>query len=351
MSITQKNFGTTQKGETVTEFTLTNAQGASVSMIDFGGIITQICVPDREGNIDDVNLSFDEVSTYEGACGSMGALIGRVGNRIAGAHFTLDGVDYPLTANNGANNLHGGPEGFNVRMWDATTKQEEGKDTLHLHLVSPHMDQGFPGTLTVDVDYTWNDKNELGIHYQASTDQTTIINLTNHAYFNLDGYKTPTVFEQELQIFANYLTDTTIDLIPNGKFVATEGLLYGFEKPTRLGDLLADVAQNAKLLNAGGVDFNYCAGRENESKTIAKLYSPNTGRMMEVITDQPGVQCYTGQYMDKIGKNGTRFGAFSGICLETQRYPDAIHHDHFPSIVIRPEEKYDTFTRYCFSVQ
>ena len=351
MSITTKPYGKEQHGYPVTEYTLTNHGDAYVSILDFGGIITNIVVPDRAGQLGDVNLGFDNATAYTADNGSMGALIGRVGNRIADANFALDGITYLLGANNGVNNLHGGPDGFNMRMWQVVPTEGQDVDTLTLTLVSPDGDQNFPGKLTVTVHYTFTDQNVLGIEYFATTDKTTILNLTNHAYFNLDGHDAPTVADLELQVFADSVTGVREGLIPNGKFIAQSEVVYGFETPKRIGDVLDHTATDPDMKAAGGVDFNYCAGNDRITKCIAVLYSPKTGREMKVITDMPGVQVYTGQGLHQKGKGGVQYQAFSGMCLETQRYPDAIHQPHFPSFVLRPQEVYYTKTEYAFSVR
>ena len=352
MSITMKPFGTTPAGENVTEYTLTNATGASVSIIDFGGIITKIMVPDRNGVLGDVNLSFDDVAMYAGPDNnSMGALIGRVGNRIGNAEFELEGEIYQLAKNNGEANLHGGPVGFNMRMWQAEPAEIDGDPALILSLVSEDGDQGFPGKIEVQVTYAFSSENELLIHYEAVTDKTTLCNLTNHAYFNLDGHASGDVRDHELIIYAPMVNDVTPDLIPTGKLVPVTETVYDFSDRTRMGDVLDKTDSDPLMKAAGGVDFNYCAGYDRQTKLIATLYAPNTGRVMDVITDQPGVQCYTGQGLNVSGKDGAHYGPYAGMCLETQHYPDGIHHAEFPSIVLRPQDTYDTFTIYHFRVE
>ena len=352
MSITQKPYGSLPTGEAVTEYTITTPSGSGVSIIDFGATITRIVVPDRDGKLDDVNLSVDDVALYQqGKCGSMGAVIGRVGNRIANAEFTLEGKQYTLGQNNGVNNLHGGPKGFNVRMWKAEPVCVNGGDALKLTLTSPDGDQNFPGEVCVEVIYTFSAQNELGITYSAKTSRTTLLNLTNHAYFNLDGHASGSIENQELQVFANCITEVREGLIPTGRLAPTANKPYDFSKPVRLGDVLSHAETDPDMKPAGGVDFNYCMGSDRESKVCAVLYSPKTGREMTVETDLPGVQVYTGQGLNVTGKDGTAYTRFGGICLETQRYPDAIHHPHFPGIVVRPQENYFTSTVYRFGVR
>ena len=349
MSIAQRVCGTLANGQAVTEYTLTNRNGASVCILDFGGMLTSIKVPDRDGNLGDVKLGFEDVNAYAADCGYIGALVGRVGNRIGGAKFVLEGKEYILGKNDKGNNLHGGPEGFNLRMWQVTPGQKDGADALVLRLVSPDGDQGFPGKLTVEVTYTFDDANALGIHYHATTDKATLCNMTHHAYFNLDGHDAGTVENLELQVFADFVNEVDNELIPTGKLLPSQALCYGFVKPTRIGDVLG---QNDPVIeNAGGVDFNYCMGRDREMKVCAELYSPKTGRLMTVETDQPGVQVYTGQFLNYTGKGGVHYGKNAGMCLETQHYPDAIHHPQFHSVVLRPEDVYATTTIYRFGVR
>ena len=233
MSITQKPFGTTPAGEAVTEYTLTNASGASISVCDFGGILTKIFMPDRNGKLDDFNLGFVNVDVYAGGkSGSMGMLIGRVANRIKGATFDLEGKTYNLPKNNLGNCLHGGTPGFGMRMWQA--KPEEASNALVLTLVSEDGDQGFPGRVDVTVTYSLSENNELGIHYQARTDKTTIVSMTNHAYFHLDGHAFGTVAEQELQINAGLVTEVGEGLIPTGRLLPVEQVPYNFSSMTRM---------------------------------------------------------------------------------------------------------------------
>ena len=224
-------------------------------------------------------------------------------------------------------------------------------DTLHLTLTSPDMDQGFPGKLTVAVTYTFDDAHALGIEYRATTDQTTLVNLTNHAYFNLDGHDAPDVLDHRLTVFADAVAGVREGLIPDGTLIPQADRVYGFQTEKRLGDVLAHIDTDPDLKAARGVDFNYCAGFDHINKCIATLYSPHTGRVMKVFTDLPGVQVYTGQGLHQLGKGGVRYHAFSGMCLETQRYPDAIHQPQFPSIVLRPQETYYTKTEYRFGIR
>ncbi|MBN1777336.1 MAG: galactose mutarotase [Clostridiales bacterium] len=345
MQITKRVFGKNQYNRPVTEYTLKNASGASVSVLDLGGTVTRILMPDKNGVPGDIALGYDDAQAYLKNNGYLGALIGRCGNRIGGAAFMLDGKPYTLQANQPPNNLHGGPEGFDRRMFTAHITDT----ALKLSLTSPDGDQGFPGTLRVEAEYSLSDDNCFTISYRAVTDKPTVVNLTNHTYCNLDGHDAGDVKNLVLQVFADTVTEADGGLIPTGKFLPAADLAYGFQTPARIGDVLDH--PDAAMKNAGGVDFNYCAGRDGEDKLIATLYSPGTGREMQVFTDLPGVQVYTGQGLNQAGKGGAHYRKYSGLCLETQRYPDSVHHPQFPSVVLRPGEEYATKTTYCFSVR
>ena len=345
MQIVKKAYGRSGHQNPVTEYTMTNASGASVSVLDLGGTVTRILMPDKNGVPGDVVLGYDDASGYLNNGGYLGALIGRCGNRIGGAGFTLDGSTYTLQANDGKNNLHGGPHGFDRRMFAV----EELAGGLRLSLSSPDGDQGFPGTLKVTADYLLDDDNAFTIRYHAVTDKPTIVNLTNHSYFNLDGHDAGDIRDLVLQVYAGSVTEADDGLIPTGKLIPARDVVYGFQAPTRIGTVLDH--PDAAMKNAGGVDFNFCAGNAGQEKLIAALYSPKTGREMQVFTDLPGVQVYTGQGLNQSGKDGIHYRAYGGLCLETQCYPDAIHHKEFPSVILRPGEEYSTATSYRFSVR
>ena len=345
MQITKKPFGFSKHNLPVTEYTMVNASGASISVLDLGGIVSRIMVPDKGGVLGDVVLGYDDAEGYLKNNGYLGALIGRCGNRIGGASFELDGKPYTLRANNGKNNLHGGPEGFNERMFSV----EELENGLRLSLVSPDGDQGFPGTVQLTADYLFGDDNALTIRYRAVTDKPTIVNLTNHSYFNLNGQGSGDVKNFVLQMFTDSVNEADDGLIPTGNFIPAKDVVYGFQAPTRIGEVLDH--PDATMRKAGGVDFNFCASDAGREKKIATLYSPNTGRELQVYTDLPGVQVYTGQGLNQTGKGGVLYKPYFGICLETQAYPDAIHHENFPSVVLRPGDEYKTETSYRFSVR
>ena len=318
----------------------------AVELLPYGAAVRAIYVPDRNGDRRDICLGYDRLEEYRDRDACFGGTIGRCANRIGGARFTIDGREYRVTANEGENCLHGGNEGFHRRLWDFVCTE----DAVTFSYTSPDGEEGFPGTVHAEVTYRLTG-GELSIEYRARTDRSTVVNLTNHAYFNLDGHDAGTVENLTLQINADCVTEADPALIPTGRLLPQKGLAYDFTEEVRLGDVLARTPVDPVMRDAGGVDFNYCAGRDRETKLIATLRSPKTGRRMDVITDQPGVQCYTGQGLDHTGKGGVHYGPYAGVCLETQHYPDAIHRPHFESYVLRPQDKYDTFTIFRFTAE
>ncbi len=352
MSISHRPYGTDPQGKTVTEYTMTNSLGASVSVIDYGGTLTRIVVPDRDGKLVDVCLGYDSAEPYAGSVGSMGALIGRVGNRIGGASFELDGTAYSLDRNSsGRDCLHGGLKGYHQRMWKLRTHHGKEGDEVICSLVSPDGDQGFPGELRVMVTYVWNDACELCIRYNAHCDANTLFNPTNHAYFNLGGHASGSVEDHLLTLHADAITAVDEGLIPTGVLESLDGKPYDFRQPKRVGDALAHIADDPTLTLGGGLDFNYCMGFDRIMKPCALLVCPQTGIEMEVQTDLPGVQVYSANGLKgENAKDGASYGRFGGICLETQRYPDAIHHKEFASIALRPEELFFSESVYQFRV-
>ena len=351
MSITTRPFGATKAGQAVTEYTLTNQSGASIKVIDLGAILTSIIVPDRDGKMADVALGFDTVDRYDDHHGSMGDTIGRYGNRIAGAQFTLDGVTYRLAANNGRNSLHGGPKNFSTKVWEATPIEGKGKDSLKLRLVSPDGEEGFPGTLDVTVTYSWDNLCNLGIRYEATTDKATLCNLTNHTYFNLAGHDHGTIRDHIVYIDSDVLTEVDSELIPTGNYWPVSQTPLDLREGLLLGDGLDAMNTCPTMIDAGGYDHNFVLRKGSAMGLAACVHHEESGRTMEVITDQPGVQLYTACTTDmKNAKGGASYGHFSGLCLETQHFPDSPNQPHFPTTVLRPGEKYDTTTIYAFRV-
>lgn len=352
MSITTRAFGLNAQGEQVTQYILTNAKGAEARIIDFGGILTNLIVPDRESKLADVVTGFDDMAGYLKPHGSMGETIGRYGNRIAKGRFTIDGVTYQLALNNGENHLHGGLTGFGARMWQAEALPGEGQDSVKLHLVSPDGEENYPGTLTVDVTYTWTDACDLIIHYEATTDKATHCNLTNHSYFNLAGHDHGTIRDHVLFIDSDCITPTDAGLIPTGSFMPVVGTPFDLREGLTLGEGLDQAAEHPQMRGPDGYDHNYVLRKGRAMGMFACVYDPGSGRSMECLTDLPGVQLYTANTTDIAGgKSGAHYGPHCALCLETQCFPDTPNHANFPSTLLRPGEKYDTTTIYAFRVE
>lgn len=349
-AITQKIFGTTPTGEAVTEFTLTNNKGSRIHIINFGGIITQWHMRDKNGTLTDVVLGFDKLEPYLQVGPYFGALIGRVGNRIANAKFTLDGVTYPLNANNGTNNLHGGPVGFDKKLWSATTTEDAKGPILTLHLLSEDGDQGFPGNLDVTVTYQFTHNDELCVDYFATTDKATPVNLTQHCYFNLHG--TGDILGHKAQIFADYINAVNEAQIPVGDLMPVEGTPFDFRKPRLIGEKIN--ADHEQIKNGFGYDHNFIINQASYKALTraAQVEEELSGRVLEVFTEEPGVQFYSGNFLDgSLTGKGVTYHKRSGFCLEPQHHPDSINQSQFPSIVVRPGEEYKTRTIFKLSVK
>ena len=325
-------------------YTLTNTLGFEVSVANYGGAVTSLKTPDREGNFGEIALGFETLDEYVHNPRYFGALIGRHANRIARGRFSLDGVEYQLPCNNGANHLHGGFKGFDKRVWDV----REAGNTLHLTYFSKDGEEGYPGNLTAFVDYTLLD-NELRIDYRATTDRDTIVNLTNHSYFNLKGGGT--ILDHQLTLNADSFTPVSRDLIPTGKIRPVEETPMDFRIGKAIGaEISADYDQ---LGFTGGYDHNFVLNDYDGSlRSAVRLYEPITGRVLEVLTTQPGMQFYSGNFLDGslIGRNGFTYVKYAGLCLEPQHFPDAPNHSNFPSTVLRPGDKYTQTTIFRFSV-
>lgn len=338
-------FGTDQHGKAVHLITITNNKGMAVTLCSFGARLTGILCPDASGKLADVCLGFDSLEDYQTRSGYLGATIGRWANRIGGASFSLGGRDYPLYANNGANTLHGGQEGFDKKTWDVEVL---GENQVRFSYQSPHMEEGFPGKLDIQVTYTLTDDGSLSIRYRAVCDQDTVINLTNHAYFNLAGEGS--IHDHLLQVHADSVTAATEDLIPTGDFLHVEGTPYDLRAPRRIGDCLGMAGVNAMFDAASGFDINYVLEADGYAPA-ALLKHPASGRVMKVFTDQPGIQVYSGQGLKGSAKNGGSYGPYSGIALETQHFPDSVHHAHFPSTELRAGQVFESETVYQFTVE
>ena len=353
MAIEKKLFGILADGREVYAYTLTNTNGMTVKILSYGGAIAEIRVPDRKGCFTDVVGGYDCLDSYVNGDGYQGALIGRFGNRICKGKFTLDGVDYSLFINNGENHLHGGEFGYNAKIWDVCELEGE-EPSLKLHLVSPDGEEGYPGTLDMTVTYTLNSKNGLVIRYEATTDKATPVNLTNHSYFNLGGYASGSIHGHELMIDADTFLPTNAGLIPTGELKSVEGTPFDFRTAKAIG---RDIGMDDEaLVLAGGYDhcFNFVGGETAEAVKRCELYHNESGRVMEVYTNQPCVQFYSGNFLTNAEypfKGGYPQSKQTLLCLETQHMPDSINQKGFTNCVLRPEEKYDYTTEYRFSVR
>ena len=344
--ITQKFFGELSDGREVFQYTISNPS-ASVSILNLGGIIQSLCVTDKDGKMTDVVLGYDTTEQCEENRGCyFGALIGRFGNRIGGASFTLNGKEYPLYANDGPNHLHGGKDGFNWKLWDV---EQQGEDTLRLNLFSADGEEGYPGNLAVTVWYTL-DGSALKIHYQAVSDADTVINLTNHAYFNLAGEGNGNIEDHLLRLNAQGYTAVDNNGLTIEKIIPVEGTPFDFRVAKPIGQDIG--ADDEQLHNGAGYDHNFVLDSSPELKEVASAVCPRTGIQMTVLTTQPGVQLYTGNMIaPHTGKNGHSYGKRSGFCLETQHFPNSMACTSFASPVLKAGETYDQQTIYSFSAK
>lgn len=343
--------------QSVDLFTITNENGVEVKITNYGGIITSLLAPDKDGVLEDVVLGFDSLSGYrsdiylqEGPY--FGAIIGRYGNRIADGKFTLDGKEYALATNNGPNHLHGGLTGFDKVVWDAEAFKNENGAGVTLHYVSEDMEEGYPGKLAVDVTYTLNNDNELEISYKATTDKKTVVNLTNHTYFNLTGNAKRNILDHQVKLAADKFTPVDETLIPTGELRDVEGTPFDFTEPTAVGARIN--ADNEQLKFGNGYDHNWVLiGEAGKMKPAATVYEPESGRFMEVSTTEPGVQFYTGNFLNGklTGKGNVTYEQRYGLCLETQHFPDSPNQPNFPSVELNPGEVYQTTTVYKFSTK
>ena len=348
-SIVVSEFGSID-GQPVQLFTLTNDSGSEVAITEYGGIVVSLMVPDREGNLGDVVLGFEDLDSYVTDTPYFGAITGRYANRIAGGRFEIDGTSYELPLNNGPNSLHGGIKGFDKVIWQG--EPTETGDGVALTYVSADGEEGYPGALESRVTYTWTDGNELRIEYEASTDKPTVVNLTNHSYFNLkDGGASP-ILDHELTINADSYTPIDATLIPTGEIAPLAGTLLDFRESTVIGARIED--DEEQLVFGSGYDHNYVLNAAPEGLTLAAtVYEAETGRVLDVLTSEPGVQFYSGNFLDGhlVGKGGTAYGHRSGLCLETQHYPDSPNQPEFPSTLLRPGNTYSTTTVYRFDAR
>lgn len=341
-------YNTTIDGKAVKLYTLKNKQGASVSISNYGGRVVSLLVPDKNNKLTDVVLGYDSIGAYRKKGEPFfGALIGRYGNRIAKGKFTLEGKEYQLQLNDGVNTLHGGTDGFFGKVWDA---KQLDSTKLELTYVSKDGEAGYPGKLDVKVIYTLTDDNSLQIDYEATTDKTTIVNLTNHAYFNLNGEGDSTILDHELMIDAYAYTPVDSTLIPTGKLQPVAGTAFDFNKAKLVGKQIGDNDEQLKF--GKGYDHNFALTHHDGKTPVAVVKSAKTGIVLSVITTEPGLQFYSGNFLtgaDKDGKGGKSYPHRSAFCLETQHFPDAPNHPNFASTVLKPGETYKTSTTYKFS--
>ena len=349
----QPSFGATPEGVSVDLYTLTNANGVEVRAMTYGGIILTLRVPDRDGNLGDVVLGYDALDGYLEASPYFGAIIGRYGNRIGGGQFTLDGEEYSLAVNNGPNALHGGLKGFDKVVWNAESFQNDEGVGVVFSYSSPDGEEGYPGTLEATVTYTLTDANELVFDYHAVTDKATPVNLTQHTYFNLAGDGAGDILAHELMLKANDFTPVDSTLIPTGEILSVDGTPFDFTTPIAIGARID--ADDEQIGFGGGYDHNYVLDRgEGDSLALAaRVHELTSGRVMEVSTTEPGVQFYTGNFLDGsiTGKEGHVYEHRTGFCLETQHYPDSPNKPDFPSTILQPGQEYRSRTVYSFSVQ
>jgi aldose 1-epimerase len=350
MSITSAPWGQLPDGKAVTLYTLSNSHGMTARISDFGGLLVELIVPDKAGKPVDVVLGKDSLKDYLAGHPFFGVLVGRYANRIAGGTFSIDGKSYSIPKK-GKHAIHGGPEGFDKKVWAAETSQFGNSVSLVLKLASPDEDMGFPGKMEAQVTYTLDDESRLSIDYSATCDQPTIVNLTNHSYFHLGGQGAGDVLSHELVLHADSFTATDADLIPTGELMPVKDTPLDFTEMHPLGERIT--ADFPALQHGGGYDHNYVlSSKEEGMKPCARVRHPGTGIVMEVQTTQPGVQLYTANGMkDTAGKNGARYPKHGGFCLETQHYPDSPHQPSFPSTVLRPGQSYEQTTTFQFSIE
>ena len=344
--IQQETFGQTPAGETVQRFTLVNDNGLRAELSDFGALLLSLCVPDRAGRLGDITLGYDTLAGWMGDRAYMGATVGRYGNRIARGRFTLDGKTYALAANNGPNHLHGGVRGFNKVMWAAKTSAGEDGPAVEFRYVSLDGEEGYPGTLTTAVRYTLTPANELRVEFRAVTDQPTVVNLVHHSYWNLTADPRRAILNHELMLAADQYLPVDAGAIPTGELAPVAGTPMDFTKAMAIGIRIEQVA--------GGYDHNWILrGPAGQVRTAARLADPSSGRAMELLTDQPGIQFYTGNFLDDLirGKGGLPYHRHGGLCLETQRWPDSPNRPKFPSAVLRPGETYTHTMVHRFSAE
>ena len=352
--ITRAAFGNAD-GQPVETFTLRNAAGIEMRVISLGGIITHLKTPDRSGAMGDIVLGFDGIDGYLGQHPYFGAIIGRYGNRIGRARFTIDGTPYQLAANNGPNHLHGGMKGFDKVVWNAEPSVSADGQRVTFTRTSPDGEEGYPGALLVKVTYTLTDRNELAIDYEATTDKPTHVNLTHHSYFNLAGHNSGDILGHEMMIEADRYTPVDETLIPTGELASVANTPFDFRQPAAIGARIngrPEGPRHQQLTFGQGYDHNWVVNG-SAFRRVARVHEPKTGRTLEVATTEPGLQFYSGNFLDGsiTGKEGAVYGHRTGFCLETQHFPDSPNKPSFPTTLLKPGETYRSRTVYTFGVQ
>ena len=345
----KQSFGKTEDGQQVDLYILTNKNGMEARITNYGGTVVTLKVPDRNGKMDDVVLGYDTLDGYAAGKAYIGATVGRYANRIAHATFVLDGITYTLSKNNGDNHLHGG---FNKRVWTAKDVSSSSGQALELTYFSKDGEESFPGNLPVKVVYTLTDENELKIDYSATTDKDTVLNLTNHAYFNLAGQSNGDVLQQQIMIRADRFTPIDATSIPTGELRSVKGTPFDFSTLTAIGARIDQDDQQLKMGN--GYDHNWVLNNEKPGSLFlaAQAFDPHSGRVLEVLTTEPGVQLYTGNFLDGIrGKDGKVYNRRDAFCLETQHFPDSPNHSNFPTTELKPGQHFSSTTVYKFSIR
>lgn len=352
-TITKTAFGKTEDGQAVDLYTLINANGLIVKIMTYGGTVVELKIPDRDGRLDDIILGFDNFPDFEEKSPHFGCIIGRYGNRIGNAKFTLDRKEYTLVANNNGQHLHGGIDAFDRVIWEAEPFESKEGPGLKLHYLSSDMEEGYPGNLDVTVTYTLTNDDELKIDYHATTDKPTVCNLTNHCYFNLAGQGNGDILGHELTLNASHFTPVDKYLIPTGEIRPVKATPFDFTTPTAIGARI-DTDNDKQIKFGGGYDHNWVLKKKgNEMSLAARVYEPTTGRVMEIVTNEPGIQFYSGNFLKGtlIGKEGKVYERRCAFCLETQHYPDSPNKPNFPSTVLRPGQTYQTTTIHKFTVK
>ena len=349
--VTSSQFGTFE-GSPVTLYSLKNKNGMVAKIMDFGATVVSLTAPDRNGKLEEVTLGFDSFDNYPTKSPYFGCIAGRVGNRIAKGQFSLNNEAYQLPINNGMNSLHGGVKGFDKRIWTVTVEPSAKSNSITMKYVSPDGEEGYPGELTSYVTYTLTNSNELKIDYKITAKSKTIQNLTNHTYFNLGGPKSKDCTDHKMQILADSITPVDESLIPTGEFMKVQGTPFDFNKLTTIGTRINDSHEQIKF--GGGYDHNWVlSGPRNTLRNVANVHEPKSGRFMEVWTTEPGIQFYSGNFLDGTlkGHGGKTYVKRYGFCLETQNFPDSINQPNFPSVVLDAGKTYLTTTIYKFKAK